>query len=164
MGGLIDGDDFFDGLLDRMRTGEAEAALELIAYVQEFHRLDHRIVRTRRATLGDETTIWPARELTEVSCVPAQAEAIFLGHLEELPLAQNAAGAALRALYQRFGSSSAASALHFLEQRAGALDDGPEGTIHDPICRIAADSGPNDEPIILTDLVRHLPPLADEVR
>ena len=30
MGGLIDGDDFFDGLLDRMRTGEAEAALELI--------------------------------------------------------------------------------------------------------------------------------------
>src|SRR3954452_19049120 len=45
--GLIEGDALFDSLLERMRAGEAQAAIELIAYVQEFHRLDHRIIRTR---------------------------------------------------------------------------------------------------------------------
>lgn len=154
--GLIEGDDLFDALLNRMRAGEAEAAIELIAYVQEFHRLDHRIIRTRRATLASETTSWPERTLVELPWSASQAEAIFLNHLEELPQGDGAEAKALRALYQRFCSTSPKAAVRFLEERREALVDEPGGAAGDPVARIAADTGPNDEPIILAELVRSL--------
>ncbi|RWX60124.1 hypothetical protein EN780_32825, partial [Mesorhizobium sp. M4B.F.Ca.ET.089.01.1.1] len=160
--GLIAGDSFFDGLVARMRAGEADAALELIAYVQEFHRLDHRIIRTRRATLGSDSSAWPVRGLIEIPCAPTQTEAIFLSHLEELPAAEDAAGAATRALYQRFCSSSSSSTLRFLQERREAIGNDPSGETLDPIGRITIDAGPNDEPIILSELVRELPALPGE--
>ena len=160
--GLIEGDDLFDALLERMRTGEAQAATELIAYVQEFHRLDHRIIRTRRATLASEGIIWPERALIELPWSPSQAEAIFLNHLEEFPQEDGAQAKALRALYQRFCSTSPNAAVRFLNQRWEAIDDEPETAAGDPIARIAADAGPNDEPIILAELIRSLAPLGGE--
>jgi ATP-dependent helicase HepA len=160
--GLIDGDVLFDALLERMRAGESQAAIELIAYVQEFHRLDHRIIRTRRSTLAGETTSWPERTLVELPWAASQAEAIFLNHLEELPEGEGLQSMAVRTLYQRFCSTSPDAASRFLKQRRQALDDGPEGNAGDPIGRIAADPGPNDEPIILASLVRSLAPLVGE--
>ena len=160
--GLIEGDALFDALLERIRGGEAQAAIELVAYVQEFHRLDHRIIRTRRASLASETTIWPVRTIVELPWSATQAEAIFLNHLEELPPGNPLEGPALRALYQRFCSSSPNAAIRFLEQRRKALDIGPDGTIGDPVRRLAADAGPNDEPIILAELVQDLIPLDGE--
>jgi superfamily II DNA or RNA helicase len=160
--GLIEGDPLFDALLERMRAGEAQAAIELIAYVQEFHRLDHRIIRTRRATLLGEATAWPERKLIELSWSASPAEAIFLNHLEELPESEGPQGTAIRALYQRFCSTSPSAAVRFLEQRRKALDDGPDGDANDPIGRIASDSGPTDEPIILAELVGDLSPLEGE--
>jgi superfamily II DNA or RNA helicase len=162
--GLIEGDDLFDALLDRMRAGEAQAAIELIAYVQEFHRLDHRIIRTRRTTLASETTSWPERTLVELPWSASQAEAIFLNHLEELPEGDGSDGKALRALYQRFCSTSPNATVRFLEERREALENGPEGAGGEPVARIAADTGPNDEPIILAELVRSLAPLSGEER
>src|SRR3546814_8234017 len=41
--GLIEGDALFDDLLTRMRAGEAQAAIELIAYVQELDRKSTRL-------------------------------------------------------------------------------------------------------------------------
>jgi hypothetical protein len=99
--GLIGGDRLFDALLDRMRAGEAQAAIELVAYVQEFHRLDHRIIRTRRATLASETTRWPDRILVELPWAASPAEAIFLNHLQEMPEGAGPQAAAVRALYPR---------------------------------------------------------------
>jgi hypothetical protein len=75
--GLIVGDELFDEILDRMRAGEAQAAIELVAYVQEFHRLDHRIIRTRRATLANDSTSWPQRTLLELPWSANQSEAIL---------------------------------------------------------------------------------------
>ena len=146
-GDLIHGDAFFDDLVVRMRNGDAGAALELVAYVQEFHRLDHRIIRTRRATLGGNKDAWPVRDLIELDWCPGQAEAIFLHQVEELPPAATPADLALRALYQRFCSISAPMALRFLESRQCAIQETPEGGIDDAIGRLAADAGPNDEPI-----------------
>lgn len=160
--GLIEGDELFDALLDRMRAGEAQAAIELVAYVQEFHRLDHRIIRTRRATLASDTTSWPERTLVELPWSATQAEAIFLNHLEELPQGDGPDAKALRALYQRFCSTSPNSAVRFLEERREALDSEPSGAAGDPVTRIAADTGPNDEPIIITELVKTLAPLGGE--
>jgi ATP-dependent helicase HepA len=160
--GLIEGDDLLDELLRRIRDGDSEAAIELVAYVQEFHRLDHRIIRTRRATLHNGNVDWPRRELVEIPCSPTQAQAIFLRHLEDLPTADGDSDAALRALYQRFCTTSAASAIRFLDLRSKALDDQPEGKIADPIGRIATDSGPNDEPIVLEGLIRDLRALDGE--
>ena len=160
--GLIEGDDFFDAFLERMRTGEAEAANELMSYVQEFHRLDHRIIRTRRATLALETSKWPERSLVELLWSPTQAEAIFLNHLEELPLGGTPEGAAIRALYQRFCSTSPGVAVRFLKERKKALDDGPECKLSNPLARISADAGPSEEPTILAELVRDLAPLDGE--
>nr|WP_304655114.1 SNF2-related protein [Neorhizobium galegae] len=162
--GLIEGDALFDALLERMRAGEAQAAIELIAYVQEFHRLDHRIIRTRRATLPGETTTWPERKLVELPWSASPAEAIFLNHLEELPESEGPEATAIRALYQRFCSTSPSAAVRFLEQRRKALDDGPDGDANNPIGRIASDSGPNDEPIILAELTKDLSPLEGEDR
>jgi ATP-dependent helicase HepA len=160
--GLIEGDELFDALLARMRTGETQAAIELIAYVQEFHRLDHRIIRTRRATLASDTTIWPERTLLELPWAANQAEAIFLNHLEELPPGDGPDAWALRALYQRFCSNSPNAAVRFLKERREALDREPGGAAGDPVARIVADSGPNDEPIVLTELVQTLAPLDSE--
>lgn len=160
--GLIEGDALFDALLDRMRAGEAQAAIELIAYVQEFHRLDHRIIRTRRATLISETMRWAERTLVELPWSASPAEAIFLNHLEELPEAEGVEAQAIRGLYQRFCSTSPDAASRFLEQRRDALDAVPKVGLVDPVARIAADSGPNDEPIILSGLIGQLAPLPGE--
>jgi ATP-dependent helicase HepA len=160
--GLIDGDAFFNDLLERIRAGNAEAVSDLVGYIQEFHRLDHRIVRTRRATLDDAATPWPARELIELDWCPSQAEAIFLNHLADLPPATNQSDVGLRTLYQRFCSTSAASTLRFLQQRQSALDHVPAVAFGDSITRISADPGPNDEPILIADLVSSLPQLHNE--
>lgn len=159
---LIQGDAFFDALLARMRDGDASAASELIAYVQEFHRLDHRIIRTRRATLGAGEATWPKRRLLQIDWAPGQAEAIFLNHLEELPTAWSASDQVVRVLYQRYCATTADAALAYLETREAALDSGPSGPPLDPISRIASDAGPNDEPSVIGHLVTSLPPLADE--
>lgn len=154
---LIKGDAFFDSLLSRMRDGNDAAATELVAYVQEFHRLDHRIIRTRRATLDGKGVAWPSRELIEIPYEPTQAEAIFLQHLDELPSTAEPTGIALRGLYQRFCTTSATSAMRFLKTRIQALEGSFDNPIKNPIERLAADIGPTDEPIILTDLVSRLP-------
>ena len=161
--GVLQGDVLFDDLVRRMRDGDAGAALEIVAYVQEYHRLDHRIIRTRRATLGADEEAWPVRELLELDWYPSQAEAIFLHHVEELPMAVTLDNYALRSLYQRFCSTSPATALSFLKSRQCALDDFPAGTIIDPIGRLTADAGPDDEPILVAELVKDLPVLNGEL-
>lgn len=159
---LIKGDPFFDALLGRMRSGDAGAAVELVAYVQEFHRLDHRIVRTRRATLGHGALQWPERQLVEVAWSPSQAEGIFLGHLEALPTGDGEASSCLRALYQRACATSPTAALRFLELRSRGLDTGPAGKLEGPIARLAADPGPNDEPLLVAELAADLLALEGE--
>lgn len=160
--GLIEGDELLDSLLERMRRGEPQAAIELIAYVQEYHRLDHRIIRTRRATLASKTIRWPERTLVELTWSGRQAESIFLNHLEELPHGDGHQARAIRALYQRSCSTSPNTTLRFLERRRQALGEEPGGVAGDPVGRIAGDAGPNDEPIILAELIRNLSPLEGE--
>jgi ATP-dependent helicase HepA len=159
---MIDGDAFLDDLVARMRNGDAGAALELVAYVQEFHRLDHRIIRTRRATLGGNEDAWPVRDFIELDWCPSQAEAIFLHQLEELPSAATSSGQALRALYLRFCSVSSAMALRFLKARQQAIQETRGGNVEDAIGRLAADAGPDDEPILVAYLVKNLPVLEGE--
>jgi hypothetical protein len=159
---LIQGDAFFDVLLSRMRNGDATAASELIAYIQEFHRLDHRIIRTRRATLGADEATWPKRELIELDWTPSQAEAIFLNHLEELPPSSGPGGQVVRVLYQRYCGITATAALAFLQNREAALSLARFSEPLDPVGRLAFDAGPSDEPSLISHLIASLPPLVGE--
>lgn len=159
---LIKGDAFFDTLLGRMREGDATAATELIAYVQEFHRLDHRIIRTRRATLGTGQARWPTRRLVEIEWTPGQAEAIFLSHLEDLPHATCDTDQVLRVLFQRYCATDSAAALDHLDLRSAAANGDRSNSIRDPIGKISSDAGPNDEPALIRYLIKHLPPLDGE--
>lgn len=159
---LITGDAIVDALLTRMRAGDASAALELVAYVQEFHRLDHRIIRTRRSSLADGALDWSRRALLELTWLPSNEEAIFLNHFGEIPADCAPHANAVRALYRRACTTSPHAALRFLTRRRQALDDGPAGGVEDAIRRLAIDAGPNDEPLVLNDLVSRLPALEGE--
>src|SRR5262249_48799890 len=74
----------------RMRNGEQDAAREVIAYVQEHHRLDHRIIRTRRSTVVRVGLKWSRRRLLEHRYEPSVPELNLsrliddLGHTEGL--------------------------------------------------------------------------------
>lgn len=161
--GLLDGDPVVGAMVERMCSGDAEAAGELVAYVQEFHRLDHRIIRTRRATLRQPDLQWAQRT---VSILPYEAEpeeGMLLGHLDELPEATDKARAVLRCLYYRFCTSTAANAVRFLEARARILREGVEEIDGlDPLDVLVSDPGPADEGLVLTRLVASIPPLEGE--
>lgn len=79
-------DEFTEGCLRRMREGDAEAASELVAYVQEHHRLDHRIIRTRRETLNRFDVPYANRtlEVIDYSEHASPEERAIASHLERL--------------------------------------------------------------------------------
>lgn len=158
--GLLDQDETVQQFLARLRHGDARAAGELVAYVQEFHRLDHRIVRTRRATLKQSDLRWAPRMLEAIPYEPSVEEGIYLSHLQTLPAAEGTA-AALRSLYLRFSTSTPRNAMRFLTARLEALAD-PSPAVADPISLLAADHGAADEGILLTQLLSGIEPLPGE--
>jgi ATP-dependent helicase HepA len=161
--GLLDGDPVVGVMVERMRAGDAKAAAELVAYVQEFHRLDHRIVRTRRATLRQPDLQWASRTVSVLPYEAAPEEGMLLGHLDELPAAADPAGTALRCLYHRFCSSTAANAVRFLKARAGMLRGGIDASgSGDPLDVLMSDPGPADEGLVLTRLIASVPRLQGE--
>lgn len=160
--GLLDGDPMVAGFVSRMRGGDASATDELVAYVQEFHRLDHRIIRTRRANLRQPDLQWASRTILSLSYDPQPEEGMLLRHLEQLPTADGEAGAVIRCLYYRHCASTADNALRFLEIRADALEravTAPDGI--EPLNLLVSDPGPADEELILAQLLA-LPPLPGE--
>ena len=119
----IAGDEVIPPLLARLREGDAEALAELVAYVQEYHRVERRIVRTRRATVNALGTTLAPRRLETISYKAGPAEQALVAHLEGLPDLGGETGPrlGLRGLYLRAVSTTPLGLLSLLEARKQAL-------------------------------------------
>jgi hypothetical protein len=163
--GLLPGDPVVNDLLARLKNGEARAAEELVAYVQEFHRLDHRVIRTRRSTLQRERSHWSYRkvEVLRYDCVAS--EAMLANHLDALPDLEepDPLQSALRGLYLRKFSSTPDQFVAFLEARHRAVCERGEGPqVTEPLLLLTADPSPADEELIVNQILGAAPPLPNE--
>jgi len=101
--GVCDDDPVIAELTAEMRNGSRAAVEDLVPYVQEFHRIDQRLVRTRRTTLSTEGRQWPVRRLETIEYEPTNSEINLIHQLAELPIPENSESpsAGLRLLYER---------------------------------------------------------------
>lgn len=161
--GLLDNDPTVTELLGLLEKGDATAAERLLAYVQEHHRLDHRIIRTRRATLEAGRRHWSERRLEVLHYDEDRDEALLANHLAELPAARLPAQLALRALYQRMFATTPRRLADFLERRLQYLRRGLAGSsIDDALSQFTADPGPADEALLVHRVVASTPELDGE--
>jgi hypothetical protein len=160
--GLIPEDPVVEYLLSQMRVGESEAAEQLVAYVQEFHRLDHRIVRTRRSTLQRQRRHWSERRVVELSYEISNAEALVVNHLDSLPAVVTETSRVLRGLYYRMFAETPSRLLSFLQARRDALCGGLSKTTHDFLSLLSADPSPADEAVLIDSVARSIPALIEE--
>lgn len=70
-------------LLKRMRNLDKTAPRELLLYVQEHYRVDHRILRTRRSMLEDTGHAWNERIFKTNEYEPNVWEGLLVEHVEE---------------------------------------------------------------------------------
>lgn len=145
--------------LDEMRAGSMEAAFQLVGYIQEFYRVDHRMIRTRRSTVVREEDRWPIRCLDVVGYIASQAERLFVRHIEQMfewdlqePLQR-----ALRGVWYRFLATTPQECLQVLQSRHEALVQGLSEVVSDCFEALCMDPGPLEEPELLSSLLRSAP-------
>jgi superfamily II DNA or RNA helicase len=158
-------DPLFQKLLGQFRSGEGEEALDqLIGYVQEFHRIDHRLIRTRRATL-DVLKLSRNPRMGQVAGYEATAvEKLLAEHLDRLSDSPGLTMEqwALRGLYQRFACTTPEHFLAFLLVRKKALG-GPMKPPPPELARaLRSDPGAEEETSLIQRLIATTPPLPDE--
>jgi ATP-dependent helicase HepA len=162
---LLGDDPNVQAWVHELRAGRGAAGDALVAYVQEFHRLDHRIIRTRRSTLQGEAAHWSQRTLVPVDYPTDAYEAVLASHLEELPRSDTLTPAqrTLRGLYQRNFATTPTHLAAFLQARRDALDGGlrpaPPGN---PLHLLTTDPGPADEEQLMDALLASTPELPGE--
>jgi superfamily II DNA or RNA helicase len=124
--GVCDEDLVIAELTAEMRNGSRTAVEDLVAYVQEFHRIDQRLVRTRRTTLLTEGRQWPVRRLDIIDYEPSNSEVNLIHQLAELPISEDSesSSAGLRLLYERICAICPSHALEMLEFRRRKLQAG----------------------------------------
>jgi len=152
-------------------TGDPDALGELLSYVQEYHRIDRRIVRTRRATVLALGTRLCERERVIIDYPAPPSEVALVEHVEALPApdAPDRLQQVLAGLYRRRGCTDPLPMLALLERRRAALRArkrararaaSPEA--FDPLAGLGADPGPAEEEYLLERVVRDAPPLPGE--
>jgi len=153
-------------LTSSIRGGSTEAVEALVAYVQEHHRIDQRLVRTRRATLTSEGRQWPERRLEILEYDPSNAEVNVLNHLAELPIPEDhqSSSAGLRLLYERILNVSPTHALRLLEFRLKALETGISEQGKDAFERLLQDPEPGYELVLQKRILQSSIALPDEKR
>ncbi|KFA89880.1 SNF2-related protein [Archangium violaceum] len=158
-------DPIFQKLLGQFRSGEGEDALDqLIGYVQEFHRIDHRLIRTRRATLAVLDLPRNPRMGQVAEYEATAVEKLLAEHLDRLSASPGLTVEqwALRGLYQRFACTTAEHFLAFLRARKEALK-GPMKLSPPGLARaLRSDPGAEEETSLIQRLIATTPPLPDE--
>lgn len=147
--GAVPHDPVVEDLRARLVEGDEEALGELVAYAQEFHRVDRRIVRTRRATVRALGTALCERRLELVKYKAGEAEAAFVAHVEALPDAPDldAVQRGLRGLLLRLASTTPLAGLSLLEARRKALEvkRKKKAAPFDLLAALTSDPGSADE-------------------
>lgn len=153
-------------LTSSIRDGSTEAVEELVSYVQEHHRVDQRLVRTRRSTLTMEGRQWPERRLETVEYDPSNAEVNVVNHLGELPIPEDhqSISAGLRLLYERILTLSPTHALNLLRFRLRELERANSDQNSDAFERLLQDPEPGYELVLQKRILQTSPPLPDETR
>jgi ATP-dependent helicase HepA len=149
-------------MLAQVRDGDPEVLDELVAYVQEHFRVDHRIIRTRRSTLDHLGTDFAMREVHHLDYFPTAPETLLAEHFVTLPPPTSDAESTLRLLYlEALGSTPAFLLLH-LERRAQALDAGPSGDSRAAAAALCSDPGPREVEFLRQALVNQAAALPGE--
>jgi ATP-dependent helicase HepA len=143
---------------------DSEALQELLAYVQEYHRVDRRIVRTRRATVRALGTKLCKREQISLAYEPDPAELALLDHIESCPVGEGPLALVLRGLFVRRALTAPLPLLALLDRRQKVLAKGPTKGApgFDPLAALGADPGPAEEEYLLERVLREAPPLPGE--
>ncbi|MBL4846993.1 MAG: DEAD/DEAH box helicase family protein [Planctomycetes bacterium] len=145
-------------------TPDGAALSELLAYVQEYHRVDRRIVRTRRATVRALGTRLCQREQVSVDYEPDPAELALLKHMEAAPSGEGPMRLVLRGLFIRRALTAPLPLLALLDRRRRVLEQGdPSPAVEfDPLASLGADPGPAEEEYLLERVLHEAPPLPGE--
>ena len=161
---IDDGDPMIAELTCRIRNGSADTVEQLVAYVQEFHRIDQRLIRTRRATLTSEGKEWPQRCIEELEYKPSNAETNLVNHLAELSFPQNPKSPAsdLRLLYERIFCISPSHASKFVEFRRKHIATGISPRSGNAFERLLQDPEPGYELVLQSRVLATTEPLPGE--
>lgn len=145
-------------------TPDVEALSELLAYVQEYHRVDRRIIRTRRATVRALGTKLCEREQISLGYEADPSELALLDHMESCPSGEGSLQLVLRGLFIRRALTAPLPLLALLDRRRRVLEAGPDtsDTEFDPMAGLGADPGPAEEEYLLERVLHEAPPLPGE--
>jgi superfamily II DNA or RNA helicase len=152
-------------LVTTMASGGEGALDELIAYVQEFHRVDHRLIRTRRATLAKLGSQFSERQVLRIDYESSAAERILTDHLNLLGRDSSVtlAQLALCGIYRRAFTQSPYDFRDAVMDRQDALDNlEPASLGRDLVAGLLSDPGPEEETTIIEALIASTPAFAGE--
>lgn len=140
--GLFPGDPIVVERLARMEQGDGGAAEELVAHIQEHYRVDRRIIRTRRRTLGEFGTHYAARTLETMEYEPCPSEVEVVQQVDAL-VSRTDVPSTWKAFWSRHVCATPTLLQRLLNTRLAALSSvGAASTESDPM---AADLGPAEE-------------------
>lgn len=151
---LFPSDPIVADCIKRMDAGEGDAAEELVAHIQENYRVDRRIIRTRRRTLGEYGTHHAPRASETLAYEACAAEIEVADQVEEL-LTRPDVPATWKAFWCRQVCTTPALLQRQLKERLNALPtlrSSPQEV--DPL---AADLGPQEEEVALEAYLRSGP-------
>ncbi|WP_224246052.1 SNF2-related protein [Hyalangium gracile] len=162
--GVVTEDPVFAELLDAVRGGDTDALDQLVGYVQEFHRIDRRLIRTRRVTLDALGLPRNPREGEILDYEPDADEVLLAEHLDQLAASPvlDVEQWALRGIYQRFAASMPDLFLRLIRARRKSLAKPEKPPEISPAAALRSDPGPEEEVVLLQWLVNSAKPLPGE--
>ncbi len=151
---LLAEDPIVEELVNELRSGQVEAATQLVAYVQEFHRIDHRIIRTRRATVEAEQRQWADRQLGVIHYASGTAETAFANSLDELDVQADTCDqvVVIRGLLFRLALGTPQEAVTRLENRLSMSKTSNADEDYSGFDLLLSDPGPGEEGAIVNEI------------
>ncbi len=144
-----------------VREGSRTSFGELMSYIQERYRVDHRIIRTRRRTLRERDEPFAERTGLRLDYSPTAAEALLAQHLDRLD-GLPAQDRALVSVLRRSFLTTPTIFLDRLESRKAALTRGPSGDADSMFLRLKLDPGPREEADLFEEVLNSAPAFANE--
>src|SRR6266496_1599200 len=160
--GLFPDDPIVVERLSRMEEGDGDAAEELVAHIQEHYRLDRRIIRTRRQTLGEYGTRYASRELEHLEYEPCPAEVAVTEQVTDL-VARSDVPVIWKAFWSRHVCTTPRALQHILQARLAAIPSAQtDAAALDGLDPLAADLGPAEEEAALRQYIGVGPTFPEE--